>query len=96
MQFFLASDVIYDERFRADAKNALEKENVTATRPAEPALAFLTDIAVAPARLRGPAVSRHPAARAAAPTPGLHGNGLGTSSLGGDRAHAGRLAPRFS
>ena len=84
MQVFLASDVIYDERFRPElVKRARRSENVSATLPASIAT-FLPDIEWLAARLRGR--RRSPASRLRrrrSATPGLHGNGLGTVSLGG-------------
>ena len=65
-----------------DEKNALEKENVTATLPSEPALAFLPDIQWLQPDFVAEQISGISGSGGSA-TPGLHGNGLGTVSLGG-------------
>jgi hypothetical protein len=81
MQVFLASDVLLKSRFLPALKDALDKEDVTATLPTPAKLTFVTDlqwlqpdyVADQIAGIRG----------GGAATPGLHGDGLGTVSLGG-------------
>jgi len=82
MQVFNASDVLMRSRFLLDEEGALEEEDVTATPPTREALTFLADIqwlqpdyvADQISGIRGTDGST---------TPGLHGDGLGTVSLGG-------------
>jgi hypothetical protein len=82
MQVFLASDVLLKSRFRPVLKAALEKEDINATPPRAGALTFVEDldwlqpdfVADQIAGIRGSDGTA---------TPGLHGNGLGTVSLGG-------------
>jgi hypothetical protein len=82
MQVFNASDVLMRSRFLVEEKSALEEEDVTATPPTTEALTFLTDtqwlqpdfVADQISGIRGTGGSA---------TPGLHGDGLGTVSLGG-------------
>ena len=82
MRVFDASDVLMRSRFRADEKDALEKEDVTATLPSEPALAFLTDVQWLQPDFVAQQISGISGSGGSA-TPGLHGDGLGTVSLGG-------------
>jgi hypothetical protein len=82
MQVFLASDVLLKSRYRPVLVEALDKEDVAADPAQPPALTFVTDLEwLQPdfvtdqiAGIRGSGGSA---------TPGLHGNGLGTVSLGG-------------
>jgi hypothetical protein len=82
MQVFLASDVLLKSRFSPALKDALDAEDVSATLPKPPALTFVTDldwlqpdfVADQIAGIRGGGDTT---------TSGLHGNGLGTVSLGG-------------
>jgi hypothetical protein len=82
MDVFLASDVLLKDRFRPVLEAALENQGVSA-KPATPgALTFVEDVnwldpdyvADQIAGIRGSGGTA---------TPGLHGNGLGTVSLGG-------------
>jgi hypothetical protein len=87
MQVFLASDVILKYRFRPNVIETLEEEDLTGEvsvpRPGE--LEFVPDVQWADpdfvadqiSGLRGGGGADEPAA------PGLHGNGLGTVTLGG-------------
>ena len=89
MQVFLASDVLLKYRFRPNLQRALEEEDLTGEvsvpRPRE--LEFVPDVQwadpdfvadqVAGLRGGGGGAGDEPAA------PGLHGNGLGTVTLGG-------------
>ncbi|HEV7845653.1 MAG TPA: hypothetical protein VGO83_05325 [Thermoleophilaceae bacterium] len=82
MQVFLASDVLLKNRYKVALTDALDKQNVTAPIPSTGALTFVQDISwldpgfVADqiAGIRGSGGNA---------TPGTHGNGLGTVSLGG-------------
>jgi hypothetical protein len=82
MQVFLASDVLLKSRFRPALVDALEKEDISAEPAGPVALTFVTNldwlqpdfVADQIAGIRGSDGSA---------TPGLHGNGLGTVSLGG-------------
>jgi hypothetical protein len=82
MQVFLASDVLLKSRFRPVLIDALAEEDIDARVPSPTALTFVENldwlqpdfVADQIAGIRGSG------GRA---TPGLHGNGLGTVSLGG-------------
>jgi hypothetical protein len=82
MQVFLASDVLLKSRYQPVLRDALAKEDVSATLPSAAALTFVEDIdwlqpdfvADQIAGIRGTGGTA---------TSGLHGNGLGTVSLGG-------------
>jgi hypothetical protein len=82
MQVFLASDVLLKSRYRERLIDALDQENVSATVPSKGVLTFVTNlnwvqpdyVADQIAGIRGSGGSA---------TPGLHGDGLGTVSLGG-------------
>ena len=81
MQVFLASDVLLKSRFRPALSDALAKEDVNAPLPSPGALTFVTNldwlqpdfVADQIAGIRGGGTT----------TGGLHGDGLGTVSLGG-------------
>ena len=84
MQVFLASDVLLRSRYDPLLRDALEEEDIDDPEPAgQAALTFVDDLGLARPRLRRRPDRRHPRLAAAAPTPGLHGNGLGTVSLAG-------------
>jgi hypothetical protein len=82
MQVFLASDVLLTARYKPQLEEALAQEEVDAPVPSIPSLRFVEDIdwvnpdfvADELAGIRG---------TDGGATPGLHGNGLGTVSLGG-------------
>jgi hypothetical protein len=82
MQVFLASDVLLKSRYRPNLSDALEQEDINAQLPSNAALTFVENldwlqpdfVADQIAGIRGSGGSA---------TPGLHGNGLGTVSLGG-------------
>jgi hypothetical protein len=82
MQVFNASDVLMRSRFLVEEKNALEAEDVTATPPTTQALTFLPDIQWLQPDYVADQISGIRGTGGSA-TPGLHGNGLGTVSLGG-------------
>jgi hypothetical protein len=82
MQVFLSSDVLLKSRYKPSLSDALDKEGINATLPTNPQLTFVKDlswlqpsfVADQIAGIRGSGGSA---------TPGLHGNGLGSVSLGG-------------
>ena len=82
MQVFLASDVLLKSRYDRVLTDALDKENIDAEPAQADALTFVTNldwlqpdfVADQIAGIRGSGGTA---------TPGLHGNGLGTVSLGG-------------
>ena len=82
MQVFNASDVLMRSRFAVEVKDSLEEEDVTATLPSTQALTFLTDIQWLQPDYVADQISGIRGSGGSA-TPGLHGNGLGTVSLGG-------------
>jgi hypothetical protein len=82
MQVFLASDVLLTARYKPRLEEALKKEDVNAPVPSDGALRFVDIDWVNPdfvseqiAGIRG--------TDGGSATPGLHGDGLGTVSLGG-------------
>jgi hypothetical protein len=82
MDVFLASDVLRKNRYREQLKAALAKDDISAPLPSPGALTFVTD----PNWLQPSYVSDQLAGirgTGGSATPGLHGNGLGTVSLGG-------------
>jgi hypothetical protein len=92
MQFFLASDVIYQSRFTVSLSEALKKEDL-ADQEGIPKSQFLPDtdwlqpdtVADRVGKLGGSGAG-------GAATPGLHGNGLGTVTLGGQTLAPGGAA----
>jgi hypothetical protein len=82
MQVFLTSDVLLKSRYRPSLLDELEKENIGDRPAGEVALTFVTNldwlqpdfVADQIAGIRGSGGTA---------TPGLHGSGLGTVSLGG-------------
>jgi hypothetical protein len=82
MRIFDASDVLMRSRFRIEEQRALEKEKVAATLPPTTALAFLTDLQWLQPDFVAQQVSGIRGSSGNA-TPGVHGDGLGTVSLGG-------------
>ena len=82
MQVFNASDVLMRSRFAVEERDALEAEDVTATRPTTSALTFLADVQWLQPDYVADQISGIRGTGGSA-TPGLHGNGLGTVSLGG-------------
>jgi hypothetical protein len=82
MQVFNASDVLMRSRFKVEARDALEAEDVSATLPSDEALTFLPDIQWVQPDFVADQISGIRGSGGSA-TPGLHGNGLGTVSLGG-------------
>jgi hypothetical protein len=82
MQIFNGSDVLMKYRYRVQLSDALDKENVTATLPTIGALTFLEDIQWLQPDYVADQISGIRGSSGTT-TPGLHGDGLGTVSLGG-------------
>jgi hypothetical protein len=82
MQVFNASDVLMKSRFVVAVEGALKKEDVTANIPSNEALTFLADIQWLQPDFVADQISGVRGSSGTA-TPGLHGDGLGTVSLGG-------------
>jgi hypothetical protein len=80
MQLFLSSDVVYSQRFVPSLTGELEKEDVTEEVPRSQ---FLPDVDWLDPTFVSDRVSRIRTGRGGEAAPGLHGNGLGTVSLGG-------------
>jgi hypothetical protein len=82
MQVFLASDVLLKSRYRPSLTDALEKEGI-GDDPAGPvALTFVTNLDWLQPDFVADQIAGIRSSGGSA-TPGLHGNGLGTVSLGG-------------
>jgi hypothetical protein len=82
MQVFNASDVLMRSRFKVKVRDALEEADVAATLPSRESLTFLADIQWLQPDFVADQISGISGSGGSA-TPGLHGNGLGTVSLGG-------------
>jgi hypothetical protein len=82
MRVFDASDVLMRSRFLVELGNALDQENVTATLPSKTSLAFITDLQWLQPSFVADQISGIGGSAGSA-TPGVHGDGLGTVSLGG-------------
>ena len=82
MQVFLASDVLLIARFEPTATSALKKEEVDATI-AEGPLRFVEDIQWVNPDFVADQIAGIRETGGGAATPGLHGNGLVSTSLGG-------------
>jgi CARDB len=82
MQVFNASDVLMRSRFKVEVRDALEEEDVAAKLPSDEALRFLPDIQWVQPDFVADQISGIRGSGGSA-TPGLHGDGLGTVSLGG-------------
>jgi hypothetical protein len=82
MQVFNASDVLMTNRFVVEEKDALTEEEVVAPLPARPTLTFLKSVDWLQPDYVADQISGIRGGGGSA-TPGLHGNGLGTVSLGG-------------
>jgi CARDB len=80
MQSFLASDVVYSRRFATSLAGELRKEEVTERIPRSQ---FLPDIDWLEPGFVSDRVARIRTGGGGETGPGLHGNGLGTVSLGG-------------
>jgi len=88
MRVFDASDVLMRSRFRPEEDDALKEESVAATLPSNGALAFLADLQWLQPDYVADQISGISGSGGSA-TPGLHGDGLGTVSLGGVALTAG-------
>jgi hypothetical protein len=89
MQSFLSSDVIYSQRFVPSLAGELRKEDVGERVPRSQ---FLPDIDWLDPSFVSDRVSRIRTGRGGEAAPGLHGNGLGTVSLGGQALTPGASA----
>ena len=82
MRVFLASDVLLTARFEPSARTALQNENVSA-KIATGSLPFLEDIQWVDPAFVADEIAGIRGTDGGSATPGTHGNGLGTVSLGG-------------
>jgi hypothetical protein len=82
MRVFDASDVLMRSRFRVEEDDALKEEDVAATLPSKGALTFLADLQWLQPDFVADQIGGISGSGGSA-TPGLHGDGLGTVSLGG-------------
>ena len=82
MQVFNASDVLMRSSFKLEEEGALKEEDVTATLTSNGALTFLADVQWLQPDYVADQISGIRGTGGSA-TPGLHGDGLGTVSLGG-------------
>jgi hypothetical protein len=82
MRVFDASDVLMRSRFRVEEGDALKEEDVAAPLPSKGALTFLPDVQWLQPDFVADQISGISGSGGSA-TPGLHGDGLGTVSLGG-------------
>ena len=82
MQVFNGSDVLMKYRFRPSVSKALKAEDVSATLPTFGSLTFLPDLQWLQPDFVADQISGIRGTSGSA-TPGLHGDGLGTVSLGG-------------
>jgi hypothetical protein len=83
MQVFLASDVLLTARYRPKLIDALNKEDVSADIPTINSLRFIEDIQWVDPEFVADQIAGIRGTDGGSATPGLHGNGLGTVSLGG-------------
>ena len=83
MQVFLASDVLLITRYRERLMEALNSEDVDAPVPSRPSLRFVEDIQWLDPTFVADQIDGIRGTDGGAATPGAHGNGLGTVSLGG-------------
>jgi hypothetical protein len=93
MQVFLASDVLLTRRYREVLRDALADEQIsTDDVPPRNALRFVQEIDWLNPDFVADQIAGIRGADGGAATPGLHGNGLGTVSLGGVALAAGGSA----
>ena len=83
MQVFLASDVLLTARYRPKLIDALNEEQVEAEIPSINSLRFVEDVEWVNPDFVADQIAGIRGTDGGSATPGLHGNGLGTSSLGG-------------
>ncbi len=95
MQNFLASDVIFQSRFTPGLRGGADEQGLAAGRCRARASTSRTWTAPARTVVTGPARQRGGGSGEDA-APGLHGNGLGTVTLGGQTLTRGGLGQRAS
>jgi CARDB protein len=83
MQVFLASDVLLTARYKPRLEDALDKENVNATVPSTNSLRFVPDIDWVNPDFVADQIAGIRGTGGGSATPGLHGNGLAATALGG-------------
>jgi hypothetical protein len=83
MQVFLASDVLLTARYRPKLIDALNEEDVEAEIPSISSLRFVEDVEWVNPDFVADQIAGIRGTDGGTATPGLHGNGLGTVSLGG-------------
>jgi len=83
MQVFLASDVLLTARYRPKLQDALEEEQVEADIPSVNSLRFVEDIDWVNPDFVADQIAGIRGTDGGTATPGAHGDGLGTVSLGG-------------
>jgi hypothetical protein len=83
MQVFLASDVLLTARYKPLLQEGLDKEDVNAPVPSTGSLRFITDLQWLDPSFVADQIDGIRGTDGGTATPGTHGNGLGTVSLGG-------------
>jgi hypothetical protein len=83
MRVFLASDVLLTARYRPLLEEGLDQENVEAPLPSVTSLQFLEDIQWVDPDFVADQIAGIRGTDGGSATPGLHGNGLVSTSLGG-------------
>jgi hypothetical protein len=83
MQVFLASDVLLTARYSPKLKDALNEEQVEAEIPPINSLRFVEDVEWVNPDFVADQIAGIRGTDGGSATPGLHGNGIGTVSLGG-------------
>jgi hypothetical protein len=83
MQVFLASDVLLTARYKPLLQEALDEEDVNAPVPSNAALRFVEDPQWLDPSFVADQIDGIRGTDGGSATPGTHGNGLGTVSLGG-------------
>jgi hypothetical protein len=89
MQVFLASDVLLTARFKPRLEDALDQEKVDATVPSTRSLRFVDDLDWVGPDFVADEIAGIRGTGDGDATAGLHGNGLGTVSVGGVALTAG-------
>jgi hypothetical protein len=83
MQVFLASDVLLKSRYKPSLSDALDKEGINADLPSNAQLTFVKDLQWLQPAFVADQIAGIRGTGGGSATPGLHGNGLGSVSLGG-------------
>lgn len=83
MQVFLASDVLLMQRFRPLLTSALDAQDISSRPPSVESLRFIEDVDWLNPDFVADELAGIRGTDGGGATPGLHGNGLGTVSLGG-------------